>query len=77
MLPSRSTLSNKILEKEYKRVEALVRTKLAEASVLTIHTDAWRGQRKESVLNFFVTTPEPFFTPRLWNVKHNATLLNV
>jgi hypothetical protein len=33
-LPSRSALSNRLLENEYQRVEALVQTKLAEASVL-------------------------------------------
>jgi hypothetical protein len=60
-LPSRSTLSNKLLESEYQRVEALVTTKLAEGPVLALRTDSWSNRRNESVVNFVVTTPEPFF----------------
>jgi hypothetical protein len=44
-LPSRSTLSNKLLENEYQRVEALVITKLAEMSVIALQSDAWSNQR--------------------------------
>jgi hypothetical protein len=49
------------LENEYQRVEALVQTKLAEASVLALQIDAWSNWWNESVVNFVVTTPEPFF----------------
>ena len=59
-LPSRSALSNRLLENEYQR-EALVQTKLAEVSVLALQIDAWSNWRNESVVNFVVTTPEPFF----------------
>jgi hypothetical protein len=64
-LPSRSTLSNKLLESEYQRVEALVTTELAKAPVLALQTDAWSNRRNESVVNFVVTTPEPFFFKNL------------
>ena len=60
-LPSRSTLSNKLLENEYQRVETLVKTKLAEAFVLLFQTDAWSTQRNESVLRFVVTTLSRLF----------------
>ena len=60
-LPSRSTLSNKLLENEYQQVEALVKTKLAEASILLLQTDALSNQRNESVVRFVVTTLSHFF----------------
>jgi hypothetical protein len=56
-LPSRSTLSKKLLESEYQSVEALVTTKPAGAPVLAFETDAWSNRRNESVVNFVVTTP--------------------
>jgi hypothetical protein len=76
-LASRSTLRNKLLENEYQQVEALVKTKLAEASVLLLQTDAWSNQRNESAVRFFVTTLSHFFSPRPWDVKPKATLLNI
>jgi len=51
-----------IVENEYQHVEAPVKTKLAEASVLALQTDAWGIQRNESEVNVVVrTTPEPYF----------------
>ena len=43
--PSRSTLSNRLLENEYERVEALVQTKLAGAPVLALQIDEWSNRR--------------------------------
>jgi hypothetical protein len=60
-LASRSTLSNKLLENEYQQVEALVKTKLVETSVLLLQTDAWSNQRNEPAVRFFVTTLSHFF----------------
>jgi hypothetical protein len=44
-VPSRSKLAKELLENDYQNFEALVKTKLAEASLVLFQTDAWSKQR--------------------------------
>ncbi len=44
-MPCRHTLSNKLLESEYQRVEALTQEKISEASSIALQCDAWTNIR--------------------------------
>ncbi|XP_050065658.1 uncharacterized protein LOC126554641 [Aphis gossypii] len=60
-LPNRKTLSTTLLEKEFLLQKFKVENKIAESKCLSIQCDGWSNLRQEGIINFVITTPEPFF----------------
>ena len=57
ILPSRHAVSNPLLDKVSHDIES----KLNDSNSLTIISDGWSNIRNESIINFIVAVPEPFF----------------
>jgi len=60
-LPNRKALSTTLLEKEFLLQKFKVENKVAESKCLSIQCDGWSNLRQEGIINFVITTPEPFF----------------
>lgn len=57
--PSTYIMSNRLLDDEYKRVKEY--NNILNAKVLGVMCDGWTNLRKERIVNFVVTTPNPVF----------------
>lgn len=60
-LPSRKMVSTTLLEKEYAAVKFSVDEQLKNSNVLHLQCDGWSNIRNESIINFVITQPNPFF----------------
>lgn len=60
-LPSRKQLSTVLLDSQYDETKRAVDEELNSSSVLHMQCDGWSNIRNESILNFIVTQPKPFF----------------
>lgn len=60
-IPTRHLMSNKLLDEEYNRIEAGIKSKIGEATALGLQCDGWSNRRNEAILNFIITTPKPVF----------------
>ncbi|RHZ83156.1 hypothetical protein Glove_99g365 [Diversispora epigaea] len=55
-LPSRLTLSGKLLEQEILRIEKKIENELEKDNHLTISLDGWTSPRHDSIYNYIITT---------------------
>lgn len=60
-LPSRSKLSNDLLNNTYKDVTESVSQHVKKTNLVCITSDGWTNSRCEPIINFMVTTPKPVF----------------
>lgn len=60
-LPSRKAVSTTYLDKEYAGVKFSVDEELKNSNVLHLQCDGWSNIRNESIINFVITQPKPFF----------------
>lgn len=60
-LPSRKMVSTTLLDKEYAAVKFSVDEQLKNSNVLHLQCDGWSNIRNESIINFVITQPNPFF----------------
>lgn len=61
-IPSRYLLSNTILDREYKKLSYLVEKTLNNSpEFVCITSDGWSNINKLSIINYMITTPNPFF----------------
>ncbi|RHZ76909.1 hypothetical protein Glove_187g165 [Diversispora epigaea] len=55
-LPSRTTLSDKLLDQETLRIEKKIDNELEKSNYLTISLDGWTSPRHDSIYNYIITT---------------------
>jgi hypothetical protein len=60
-LPTRRQLAEKYLDCAYSTLKGKVNQSIDQAQCVGISTDGWTNVRRESVMNFMVLTPTPFF----------------
>lgn len=72
-LPSRKVLSTNLLEKEYKQVSADINQQIKNANYVCLISDGWTNIHQESIINFMVTTPQPFFWKALETKENSHT----
>jgi len=72
-LPSRFVLANRLLEKEFNRVEAEVSLNITKSMAIGLQCDGWSNRRNESIINFIVSTPKPFFYKSLASNEEKHT----
>lgn len=58
---NRKQLASTFLDKEFERVEELVHSKVSASQSLGLMCDGWTNIRRESVINYVITTPSPVF----------------
>ncbi|XP_052130497.1 uncharacterized protein LOC127751270 [Frankliniella occidentalis] len=59
--PSSYRLRNSLLVSEYETVMDCTKEKIKSAECLAIIIDRWTNIRRENLINFIITTPEPVF----------------
>ncbi|XP_052129965.1 uncharacterized protein LOC113214128 [Frankliniella occidentalis] len=60
-MPSRKSFAGPLLEQEYTSVMKRVNEEILKARSLTVQLDGWNNNRHEGIVNFVVSTPQPFF----------------
>lgn len=60
-LPSRKQISTVLLDSQYEKTKQLVEQEIKNANVLHLQCDGWSNLRNESIINFVVTQPKPYF----------------
>lgn len=60
-VPSHYKLSTTHLEAEYNNVKLKVESKITMSSSLGLMCDGWTNIRREPLINYVITTPEPIF----------------
>ena len=71
--PSRYMLSNDLLESEYNRVQEKVMESIDNPDCVCTISDGWSNIRKESLINFLLTTPKPVFLKSVDNKTNKLT----
>lgn len=61
VVPSRYKLSTCHLESEFNIVRQKVESKISESHSLGLMCDGWTNIRREPIINYVITTPEPIF----------------
>ena len=70
-LPNRKKLSNELLNKVYDEVNIESNIQISQARSLSMISDGWSNINQESVQNFIVCTPKPFFLRQFIQEKHH------
>lgn len=65
ILPSRKTVSTKLLDSKFDDMETSLENKLKNSSNMHLQCDGWSNIRNEAIINFIITTPEPVFVKYL------------
>lgn len=60
-LPSRKRISTVMLDSQFDKTKQLVEDELKNANVLHLQCDGWSNIRNESIINFVVSQPKPYF----------------
>lgn len=71
--PSAFRLRTSLLMSEYTNVMNCTKTKIKSAECLALITDGWSNIRRECLMNFIVTTPEPVFLKAVAPGKNRET----
>ncbi|CAG8813584.1 27945_t:CDS:2 [Gigaspora margarita] len=76
-LPTRYSLSNSLLTKEYSDLNTVINYLLNETQFLCLVTDGWSNIRKDSIINFMITTPKPLFYKSVHTKEDQHTAQNI
>lgn len=60
-LPSRKHISTTLLDFHYNQTKKMVDNEVKNANVLHLQLDGWSNIRNESIINFVVNQPKPYF----------------
>lgn len=76
-IPTRAAVSTRYMEREYASIQKSVNTKVHEAMSIGLMCDGWTNIRRQSIVNFVLTTPEPVFykTFPTLDTAHDATYI--
>uniref|UniRef100_A0A6P7H081 Uncharacterized protein LOC114349221 n=1 Tax=Diabrotica virgifera virgifera TaxID=50390 RepID=A0A6P7H081_DIAVI len=75
--PTRKCVSTTLLDKEYKQMKADLSSNLAIAKNLHLQCDGWSNVRKESIVNFVISKPEPIFVEFLATILPKIYIFSV
>lgn len=70
-IPNRKLVSTTLLEKEYTAMETEITNRLNDVPNLHLQCDGWSNIRNESIINFVISQPTPFFVKFL-ETKDNS-----
>ncbi|CAG8751801.1 21071_t:CDS:2 [Gigaspora rosea] len=76
-LPTCYSLSNSLLTKEYFDLNTVINYLLNETQFLCLVTDGWSNIRKDSIINFMITTPKPLFYKSVHTKEDQYTAQNI
>ncbi|CAG8794482.1 12809_t:CDS:1, partial [Gigaspora rosea] len=76
-LPTRYSLSNSLLTKEYSGLNTVINYLLNETQFLCLVTDSWSNIRKDSLINFMITTSKPLFYKSVHTKEDQHTAQNI
>lgn len=76
-LPSRYQLASTYLDAQYAEMQSNINKQLEEAKILHLQCDGWSNLKNESIINFIISKPEPFFVEFVMTKSnsHNAEYL--
>ena len=60
-VPSRYTLSNTLLNREFEHLQLVVQSTLAESPTYCLISDGWSNVQKTSIVNYMISAPKPMF----------------
>ncbi|GBC06689.1 hypothetical protein RclHR1_00070056 [Rhizophagus clarus] len=60
-IPSRSSLSNALLNQEFKHLQSIVRLTLSESPTYCLISDGWSNVQRTSIINYMISVPKPIF----------------
>lgn len=72
---STKQLSTTLLDKVYSEVSTNVENKIESAKTVGVQSDGWSNIRKEGVMNFIVTTPQPVVHSTV-HTEHNRLIIS-
>ena len=72
-LPNRKKIANKLLDKVYEEVKIQADEQISKATTLCMISDGWSNINRESVQNFVICTPKPFFFDATFSGKESHT----
>ncbi|CAG8835399.1 27303_t:CDS:2, partial [Gigaspora margarita] len=76
-LPTRYSLSNSLLTKEYSGLNTVINYLLNETQFLCLVTDGWSNICKDSIINYMITTPKPLFYKSVHTKEDQHTAQNI
>ncbi|CAG8510928.1 1505_t:CDS:2, partial [Scutellospora calospora] len=76
-LPTRNSLSNSLLTKEYSSMQTVVNHLLDETQFLCLVTDGWSNIHKDSIINYMITTPKPLFYKSVYTKEDKHMAQNI
>lgn len=59
--PTRHALSTNLLDEEFNRVQTKVKQTIDKADCISVISDGWSNIRRQGIINYIVTTPQPVF----------------
>src|SRR6266498_4296505 len=72
-LPNRKKIVNKLLDEVYEEVKIQADEQISKATTLYMISDGWSNINRESVQNFVICTPKPFFFDATFSGKESHT----
>ncbi|CAG8807640.1 26293_t:CDS:2, partial [Gigaspora margarita] len=76
-LPTRYSLLNSFLTKEYSDLNTIINYLFNETQFLCLVTDGWSNICKDSIINFMITTPKPLFYKSVHTKEDQHTVQNI
>ncbi|CAG8847026.1 41218_t:CDS:1, partial [Gigaspora margarita] len=76
-LPTRQSLSNIHLFKEYNDMNIVIGQLLNEIQYFCLITDGWSNIRRDSIINYMIATPKPFFYKSVHTKENQHTAINI
>jgi len=72
-LPNRRKIANELLDEVYEDVKIQADEQISKATTLCMVSDGWSNVNRESVHNFVVCTPKPFFFDATFSSEESHT----
>ncbi len=72
-LPNRKKIANKLLDKVYEKVKIQADKQISKTTTLCIVSNSWSNINRESVQNFVICTPKPFFFDAIFSGEESHT----
>ena len=72
-LPNRKKIANELLDEVYEEVKIQADEQISKATTLCMISDGWSNINRESVQNFVICTPKPFFFDATFSGKESHT----
>ncbi|CAG8756261.1 16268_t:CDS:1, partial [Dentiscutata heterogama] len=76
-LPTCYSLSNSLLTKEYSGLNTVINYLLNKTQFLCLVMDGWLNIRKNSIINYMITTSKPLFYKSVHMKKDHYTAQNI